>query len=165
MILVIICIVSCVLFGGIIIGSVLAKPTFWLQEFAPEVQKRYIEVHPHFVVPEKEKGTRLLVVKKLIVSIVFIFLLAFLGYLSGAHTLKDAFMNTYIIWTVVNIFDVLVLDLWVFAFWKKIRLPGTEHMDKEYKGNYKQHIKEGIFGLFIGLPICFLAALLMIVYV
>ena len=162
--LVIICIVSCVLFGGIIIGSVLAKPTFWLQDFAPEVQKRYIETHPDFVVPDKEKGTRLVVVKKLIVSIVFVFLLAFLGYLSGVHTLKGAFINIYIIWAVVNIFDVLVLDLSVFAFWKKIRLPGTEHMDEEYKGNYKKHIKEGIFGLFIGVPICFLAALLVLIY-
>ena len=42
----------------------------------------------------------------------------------------NSFVNCYIIWFVVNWFDVFVLDMWILANWKKCRLPGTEHMDR-----------------------------------
>ena len=63
----------------------------------------------------------------------------------------NGFVNCYIIWFVVNWFDVFVLDIWILANWKKCRLPGTEHMDKEYRANNRKSIIDGFFGMAIGL--------------
>lgn len=54
---------------------------------------------------------------------------------------------------VVNIFDVVVLDIWIFEHWKKVRLPGTEDMDKEYESNTGKSIKDGVFGMILGIPV------------
>lgn len=39
----------------------------------------------------------------------------------------------YCIWSVVNVFNTMVLDLGFMVHWRKCRLPGTEDMDREYK--------------------------------
>lgn len=160
MILFIICIIICLLFSIIIISSVIKKPLFWIQDFAPEVQKTYFELNPKLKIPEKEEATKLLIIKKVIVAVVCTFFLAVLVNLAGATNFYEAFFYSYIIWATVNVFDVVVLDLWLFTRWKKIRLPGTEHMDKAYRGNTKKHILDGLYGLVIGIPVCFLASLL-----
>ena len=46
MILFIECIIGCLLFAAGIVGSVLKNKVFWLQEYAPTVQQRFLELHP-----------------------------------------------------------------------------------------------------------------------
>lgn len=36
-------------------------------------------------------------------------------YVSGARNFTNGFVNCYIIWFVVNWFDVFMLDMWVFG--------------------------------------------------
>lgn len=43
MILFLECIAACIIFGAAIVGSALINKTAWLHEYAPEVQKRFLE--------------------------------------------------------------------------------------------------------------------------
>lgn len=49
-------------------------------------------------------------------------------------------------------------------YWKRVRLPGTEDMDKEYKSNKWQHVKEGMMGVVIGIPVSLLVGGLTILF-
>ncbi len=89
--------------------------------------------------------------KKIIACFLFVAVLLFMVYITGARNFIYGFVNCYIIWFVVNWFDVFVLDIWILANWKKCRLPGTEHMDKEYRANNRKSIIDGFFGMAIGL--------------
>lgn len=91
---------------------------------------------------------------------IFTALLSWLAYLAGARDFWSAALYSYIIWFTVNLFDVVVLDLGIFAHWRKIRLPGTEDMDKEYTSNKKKHLLDGLFGILIGIPVAALCGLM-----
>ncbi|MBP3414107.1 MAG: hypothetical protein J6L81_02770 [Clostridia bacterium] len=58
----------------------------------------------------------------------------------------------------------MVLDIGVFAKWKKVRLPGTEDMDKEYASNAWKSIKDGFFGILIGLPVACLCGVIIAIF-
>lgn len=160
MVLAIECIAACLIFGVAIVGSILVNKEAWLHEYAPEVQKRFIEKNPDYVPKEKAKQTISLVIVKCIVCLIFLAILSALVYLAGARDFVTAAAYSYIIWFVVNLFDVIVLDIGILAHWKKVRLPGTEDMDKEYASNAWKSIKDGFFGVIIGIPICCICGLI-----
>ena len=160
MILFIECIISCLIFGAAIIGSVLLNKESWLHEYAPEVQQRYLEKNPQYKSENKTKPTAALIIAKVIVSIVFAVLLSGFAYIAGARSFGMGFLFSYIIWFIVNLFDVIVLDIWILAHWKKARLPGTEDMDEAYASNKGKSIRDGLYGLLIGIPVSCLCGLL-----
>ncbi|MDD2958925.1 MAG: hypothetical protein PHR92_10450 [Lachnospiraceae bacterium] len=153
MVLFIECIIGCIVFGVGIISSVLANKEFWIQDYPPMVQKRYIELHPDYKVLAKKEETKALIIKKVLVCILFIGLLSVMVYFAGANSFISGFAYCYVIWLVVNLFDLIVLDIGILAYWKKTRLEGTEDMDKEYCGNYKKHIIDFGYGMGIGLVV------------
>lgn len=154
MILVIECVAACVIFGAAIVGSVLLDKTAWLHEYSPAVQQRFLELNPDYVPKPKARQTAGLVLAKMAVCLLFTALLTGMAYLAGARDFPAGALCSYIIWTVVNIFDVLALDIGILAHWKKARLPGTEDMDAEYAANAGKSIKDGFWGVLIGLPVC-----------
>lgn len=164
MILIIECVVACVIFGIAIVGSVLHNKTAWLHEYAPAVQQRFIEKNPDYTPKEKTKQTVSLILAKLFVCLLFTALLTAMVYLAGARNFLTGAIYSYIIWSVVNIFDAIVLDIGVFAKWKKVRLPGTEDMDKEYASNAWKSIKDGFFGILIGLPVACLCGVIIAIF-
>ncbi len=154
MILALMCVLACALFSGMMIGAVLKKPERFLQEYAPAVQQRFLEKNSQFTPESPKKQTLTLVLAKAAAAVLFLAVLAGMVYLAGSRGFWSGFAFSYLIWLVVNWFDVFALDMGVFAHWKKIRLPGTEDMDAEYQSNYKKHLNDGVFGTCIGLPIC-----------
>ena len=164
MILFVECIIGCILFGVGIVGSVLVNKTMWLHEYAPAVREKFLRLHPENIkTPQKSNGIGL-VVAKIIVCLLFVILLSVMVYIAGAKDFHSAFGKCYIIWSVVNWFDVFVLDIGILANWKKVRLPGTEDMDKEYHSNNRKSIVEGFIGAGIGIVIsmivgCIISAL------
>lgn len=94
---------------------------------------------------------------KLIAVLVFIILLSTVAYFSGAKTFETAFIHVFVLFLSVNLFDLFVLDIGVFCHSKKLRIPGTEDMDKEYK-NYLFHIIGALKGIVLGTLISFLSA-------
>lgn len=164
MILAIECIAACLIFGAGIVISVLCCKTAWLQDYAPAVQQKFLEDNPDYRDKREKRGVLPLILGKICVSVLFAAILSAMGYFAGARDFLTGAIYCYIIWAVVNIFDVIVLDLWLFAKWKKIRLPGTEDMDKEYASNAKPSIIDGFWGLLIGLPVaCLCGVLIMLI--
>lgn len=153
MILFIECIIGCLVFGVGIVGSVLANKVFWLQEYAPSVQEKFLSLHPEYKPTDKKENILSIVIKKILACLLFILLLLFMVYIAGARRFTDGFWYCYIIWFVVNWFDVIVLDIGILANWKKCRLPGTEDMDKEYRSNNRKSVIDGFIGMAIGLVV------------
>ena len=58
---------------------------------------------------------------------------------------------------VVNLFDLVVLDIGVFCHSKKLKIPGTEDMEKEYK-DYFFHAKGAFIGTLLGVVIALASA-------
>ena len=165
MILAIECVVACILFTIIIVGGVLWKREAFLHEYAPAVQERFLEKNPAYVQKEKKEATVSLVITKVLMSLLFIVILTGLTYFAGAKTFLRGTVYAYIMWFVVNWYDVVALDIGIFAHWKKIRLPGTEDMDKEYNSNVKKHVKDGFFGTAIGVPIALVCGWILSMFV
>lgn len=159
MILLIECLAACLIFGAGIIASIFINRSMWLNDYPPAVVERFFEKNPAKTQKTRKQNLAALIIAKVIVSAVFTVLLSGLVYLAGARDFWTACLYCYIIWFSVNLFDVIVLDLGILAHWKKLRLPGTEDMDKEYTSNKAKHIRDGFFGMIIGIPVSALCGL------
>ena len=158
MILFIECIIGCILFGVGIVGSVLINKEFWLQEYDPSVQKKYLSLRPEYRPADATSSTVSIIIKKIIVCLLFIFILVIMVYIAGARNFTYGFIYCYTIWLVVDWFDALVIDIVILANWKRVRLPGTEDMDKEYKSNKRKSIIDAFLGMAIGIVIAIIVA-------
>jgi hypothetical protein len=56
----------------------------------------------------------------------------------------------------VNIYDLIVLDWGIFCHSKKLRISGTEDMEKEYK-DYMFHVRGACIGIVLGLIVALLS--------
>lgn len=93
MILFIECIVACAIFGVGIIGSVLANKVFWLQEYSPAVQEKFLSLHPEYKPTDKKESLLRLIVKKVIACLLFIFVLLLMVYIARARNFINGFVN------------------------------------------------------------------------
>lgn len=80
----------------------------------------------------REKLNTLMLIKKVITLIAFMFLFARMLHIAGAKTFVQGVLLAYGYALALFAWDTFFLDWVLFANIKKIRLPGTEHMDKEY---------------------------------
>jgi len=112
-------------------------------DFPPEIIK-IVESLPQYKDKIKKKEKRH-IKKKILAVIAFVLVLSSVAYFSGCRSFLDTFLHVFIIFVAVNLYDLVVLDWGIACHSKKIRIPGTEDMDKEYK-NYLFHTR----GFFIG---------------
>ncbi len=160
MILVIEILVACALFTVIMVGGTLLKKEAFLSEYAPAVQEKFLKGNPQYT-PKSTSGMGVgFVVAKILMCIFFVAVLAALSYFAGARDFSVAAFYAYTIWFVVNWYDVVALDMGIFAHWKRVRLRGTEDMDKEYTSNAKKHIRDGLFGTVLGIPVSLVCGLI-----
>lgn len=82
----------------------------------------------------------------------------FVHFLNGANNFLYAFGVSYGLWVIVDWYDALVMDIGYFCHSKKVRIPGTEDMIKDYQ-DYWFHIKASLVGMLLGLPTCFIAGI------
>lgn len=155
MLLIIECVIACTIFAAVILPTQYKDPVKYIMSYPPEIRER-VESLPQYKnsIKSTEKGHML---KKLIAVAVFIVLLSAVAYFSGARNFKTAFFHVFILFFAVNLFDVLVLDIGVFCHSKKLRIAGTEDMDREYK-NYLFHVKGAIKAIVLGIVISLLSA-------
>ena len=99
------------------------------------------------------------IVIKLFACVVFLAILAFvLKYVNDCDTFLKAFGYGFLLWTIVNLYDAIVLDIIWFCHDKHFVLKGTEDMVEEYH-NYAFHLKGFLIGEGLALVICALAGL------
>ncbi|MCD7810041.1 MAG: hypothetical protein LUH02_11950 [Erysipelotrichaceae bacterium] len=124
------CIIMCLVFGTFVMTIELMDPVSFVNDYPPEIQKQYyISQHKEEV---QEKITKINLIKKIIGLIAFAMVFAWMAHIAGAQSFIEALIAIYGYMIVISLFDVLVLDWILFVNIKKLRLPGTENMDKEY---------------------------------
>lgn len=155
MLLAIECMIACIIFAVIVLPAQYKDPVKYIMSYPPEIRKR-VESLPEYKNSIKRTEKRH-ILKKLIAAFVCVALLSAVAYFSGAKNFQTAFIHVFILFLTVNLFDVIVLDIGVFCHSKKLRIAGTENMDKEYK-NYLFHVKGCIKGIMLGGVISLLSA-------
>ncbi len=155
MILFVECIIACALFTLIILPPFYKDPIKHIMSYPKEIRER-VESLPQYKdsIQAKEK-THLAV--KLIALLIFSIVLAVVSYFSGAKDFTAAYFHVFILFFVVNIYDMIVLDIGLFCHSKKVRIPGTEDMDKEYRNPW-HHIRGAVIGTIIGAVVALLSA-------
>ena len=148
------CVVSCVLFTLVILPAQYRDPINMIMSYPPEIIKR-VEELPQYkdTIKQREKAH---ISKKIGGLIFFIILFSIIAYFSGCRSFGDTFVHIFTLFAAVNIYDLIVLDWGVFCHSKKLRIPGTEDMEKVYK-NYSFHVKGAVIGLALGLVVALIS--------
>ena len=132
------------------------EPIKMLFDYPPNIQERVktLDEYRDMIPTGKDKA-----VTKIAASLLFTVILALiLRYVNGYRTFGEAFGFGLLLWTVVNLYDVLVLDIIWFCHDPHFVLKGTEDMVKDYH-DYLFHIKGFFTGEAIALAVCFMAGL------
>ncbi len=146
--------ISCLLFTIIAGGMTYFNPLSMIQDYPPAIQKKVKELG--LITDEKSSFTIKYIIRKIIAIILFGLVLAFLVHkCNGVDTFGQGFVYSYLLFCIVDWWDAMVMDCLWFCHSGKVVIPGTEGM-KEYK-DYWFHIKGGLKGMLLGLPICALA--------
>ena len=124
------CAVMMVVFGCLVFGMLLASPLTFISDYPPEIQERYYRTQHKE--DTKARLTKLMLAKKLIALVVWAFLFAWMAHKAGAATFPEGLLSVYGYILVLNLFDICVLDWLLLPNVKRVRLPGTEDMDREY---------------------------------
>ena len=130
------------------------NPIKTLYNYPPKIQERvkFLDEYKEKIPTQKNK-----IVAKIFASILFLGILCIiLRYINGYTTFIESFGYGFLLWTIVNLYDALVLDIIWFCHDKHFVFKGTEDMIKEYH-NYWFHIKGFFIGEILALIICSLA--------
>lgn len=149
-------IVLCILFTIMVYINSL-NPIKELYNYPPKIQERVksIKEYKNKIPTKNDK-----IFSKLLASIIIIILISLiLRYINGYTTFIDSFLNGFLIWTIINAYDMVVLDIIWFCHDPRYIIKGTEDMTKEYH-NYWFHIKGSLIGELIGLIVCLISALI-----
>lgn len=154
MILFVECVTACVVFTLIILPSLFKDPIKHIMSYPKEIRER-VEKLPQYkdIIGVKEKRHIFI---KIIAVFIFTITLAIVAYFSGAKTFISAYLYVFILFFTVNVYDVVALDIGIFCHSKRVRIPGTEDMDKEYRSPW-HHIKGAIVGTVIGAAVALLS--------
>ena len=149
-------IILCVLFT-IMVYVVSREPIKTLYNYPPKIQERVKSLDEY---KEKIPTQENKVVAKIIASILFLIIICIvLRYVNGYTTFIESFKYGFLLWTIVNLYDAIVLDIIWFCHDKHFVFKGTEDMVQEYH-NYLFHIKGFFIGEILALVICTLAGLI-----
>lgn len=141
------CIVLCVIFTFLILPPQFKNPLSQITSYPPAIRERVANLPQYKGVLDITKKKN--VTRKIIGALIAVIILAFLAFFSGKTSFIPAFVHVFILFFVVNMYDLLILDLLVFPNSKKVVIPGTEDMVNEYKDPV-HHIKGAFKGVVIG---------------
>ena len=149
-------IVLCILFT-IPVYLMSRDPIKELYNYPPAIQERIMSLDEYKdkIPTKKDKWAA-----KIIACVVFVIVLALvLRFVNGYTTFLKSFVCAFILWTIVNAYDAIVLDIIWFCHGKHFILKGTEDMVKDYH-DYWFHIKGFFIGEALALAVCTLASLI-----
>ena len=131
------------------------KKEAWMHEYPDKVREAYLEGRQDAteIGDSKRKYFWRLFIKKVIALGIYI---AVVLVLTQMVQYKDIFLLEstvccLIVWPAVTLVEAILFDICVIGHWKKIRLPGTEWLHKEYRGIYKKALKDVLLGLAFGI--------------
>ena len=149
------CIVLCIIFTILILPPQFKNPLSQITSYPPAIRSR-VESLPQYkdIIGATKKNN---ITRKIIGTLIAVIVLVVLTNFSGKTTFVSAFIHVFILFFVVNMYDLVVFDLIVFPHSKKVVIPGTEDMVNEYR-NPVHHIQGACKGIVIGVAVATLAA-------
>lgn len=140
------------LFTAMVMIPAIKDPVSGIHNYPPEIQEEYFKTHPHIKTAPLSKRTVLI---KSMGIVLFAIVLTVGALLAGADSFGDGFLFGLLLFVVVGAYDTFFLDWVLFPRLKVFRLPGTEHMDREYAQKWF-HVKGmlfpgSLFALILGL--------------
>ena len=149
-------IVLCILFT-IMVYIMSKDPIKTLYNYPPKIQERVKSLDEY---KDKIPTTKNKIFTKILASFIIIIIITLiLRYINGYTTFLKSFGYGFLIWTIVNIYDALMIDICWFCRNSRFVFKGTEDMTKEYH-NYWFHIKESLKGEIIALFVCSIVGLI-----
>ena len=148
-------IVLCLLFT-LMVYLMSREPIKTLYNYPPRIQERVksLDAYKEKIPTQKNKAAA-----KALASVLFVIVLSLiLRYVNGYTTFADAFGYGFLLWTIVNLWDALVLDILWFCHDPHFVFKGTEDMVSDYH-DYWFHIKGFFIGEALALAVCTLAGL------
>ncbi|MCR5006646.1 MAG: hypothetical protein K6A77_12160 [Clostridiales bacterium] len=156
MILAIESIVLCAVFT-LMVYFMSREPIKTLYNYPPKIQERVrsLDTYKDQIPTQKNK-----VAAKLCASVLFVIILSLiLRYVNGYTTFLKAFGYGFLLWTIVNLWDLVVLDILWFCHDPHFVFRGTEDMVSDYH-DYWFHTKGFFIGESLALVVCALAGLI-----
>ena len=150
MIILIETIAFCILFTLMVL--IMSKnPIKTLYNYPPKIQERVksLDEYKGKIPTQNNK----IATKIIAATIIIIIAGAVMRFVNGYTDFLNGFKYSYLLWTIVNWYDALIMDCLWFCHDKRFVFKGTEDMEKEYH-NYWFHIKGAIIGQVIGLIAC-----------
>ena len=149
-------IILCLLFT-IMVFIMSRNPIKTIYNYPPKIQERVKSIQKY---EDKIPTNKNKIVIKIFASIIFLIIICIvLRYINGYTTFLDSFKYGFLLWTIVNLWDVIVLDIIWFCHDEQFVIEGTEDMVDEYH-NYLFHIKGFFIGEGLALIICAIAGLI-----
>ena len=148
--------VLCLLFTLMVYGMS-REPVKQLYNYPPRIQERVrsLPAYEGRIPTQKNK-----LAAKLTASVLFIVILSLiLRYVNGCTSFLQAFRTGFLLWTIVNLWDAVVLDILWFCHDPHFVLKGTEDMVSDYH-DYWFHIKGFFIGEALALAVCAIAGLI-----
>lgn len=155
MLLLIESIILCIIFTILILPPLFKDPISMLVSYPPAIRKRVESLPQYQSILNQEKKRQ--IKKKIIAAIVISILLTIMAYYSGANTPIKAFNHVFLLFFIVNMYDLIVLDIGITCRSKKVIIPGTEDMIHEYRSPW-HHVKGACIGTVIGTIVALLSA-------
>ena len=134
------CAAAVVLFTAAIMIPLCRNPVWWIHDYPADIQEKYFATHER--IPVQMLSAPVLLKKGFALVLCL-----------------SAFLASYGLWLVIDWYDCFVLDWVLFANIKRIRLPGTEQMDRAYHQK-KYHAVRSAIGMVLGLLPCLLCGLI-----
>lgn len=155
MIILIECVILCALFT-LMVYIMSRNPIATLYNYPPKIQERVksLEEYKDKIPTNKNK----LLAKSIAALIIIVLVSLILRYINEYTTFMQGFGYSFLIWTIVNAYDAIVMDICWFCHSPEFVFKGTEDMTKEYH-NYWFHIKESLKGEVIGVIVCLIIGL------
>lgn len=150
-------IILCLIFS-IFVFIISKNPIKTLYNYPPKIQERVklMEEYKDKIPTQKNK-----IVAKSIASLVIIIILSLiLKYINGYNSFIEGFKYCFLLWTIVNLYDVIIMDIMWFCHDKRFVFIGTEDMVDEYH-NYWFHIKGFFVGEILALFISFIVGIVL----
>jgi hypothetical protein len=154
-------IVLCGLFTVLILPSLYKNPLSQIANYPAAIRAR-VETLPQYrdALPRVKTKKR---AQKIVFVVLVVFAFAAVAYVSGKRTFGAAFVHLFSLAFAVNLYDLIVLDILIFCRDKRLRIPGTEDMEHDYR-NPVHHIKAAVMGtavsVLLAAPAAGLAALI-----
>lgn len=132
-------------------------PIKTLYNYPPAIQERVksLDAYKGQIPTDGNKASA-----KIGASLIFVIVLSLvLRLVNGCATFASAFVTGFVLWTAVNLYDAVVLDIIWFCHDPHFVLEGTEDMIDAYH-DYGFHMRGFLIGEGLGLIVCLLAGLI-----